>query len=163
MYQTDTLGRMIVSPHALARAAALGLMLGACAAKQSSGAPPAAVPETVVVPAAPETAEEPVTEPLAVAEPEPERKAGNCCAGKNDCKGKGGCRVAGSHACAGHNDCKGRGGCKTGACPEAAEGKSCCKGLNECKGKGSCKSDAHDCAGKNECKGQGGCAMHCPR
>jgi hypothetical protein len=34
-----------------------------------------------------------------------------CCKGKNDCKGKGGCSVAGKHDCAGKNDCKGQGGC----------------------------------------------------
>ncbi len=34
-----------------------------------------------------------------------------CCKGLNDCKGKGGCAVAGKHDCAGKNDCKGQGGC----------------------------------------------------
>lgn len=33
------------------------------------------------------------------------------CAGKNACKGQGGCKTA-SHACKGHNECKGQGGCK---------------------------------------------------
>ena len=33
------------------------------------------------------------------------------CAGKNACKGQGGCKTA-THACKGHNECKGQGGCK---------------------------------------------------
>ena len=40
----------------------------------------------------------------------------DCCMGKNDCKGKGGCAVPESHACRGQNDCKGKGGCN-GHCP----------------------------------------------
>ena len=39
----------------------------------------------------------------------------NCCVGKNDCKGKGGCKTD-DHACAGKNDCKGKGGCKHREC-----------------------------------------------
>lgn len=35
----------------------------------------------------------------------------DCCMGKNECKGKGGCAVPESHSCAGKNDCKGKGGC----------------------------------------------------
>lgn len=35
----------------------------------------------------------------------------DCCMGKNDCKGKGGCAVPESHSCMGKNDCKGKGGC----------------------------------------------------
>jgi hypothetical protein len=35
----------------------------------------------------------------------------DCCMGKNDCKGKGGCAVPESNSCAGKNDCKGKGGC----------------------------------------------------
>jgi hypothetical protein len=35
------------------------------------------------------------------------------CKGKNDCKGLGGCKNAGSNDCKGQNDCKGLGGCKT--------------------------------------------------
>jgi len=33
------------------------------------------------------------------------------CAGKNACKGQGGCKTA-THACKGQNECKGQGGCK---------------------------------------------------
>lgn len=39
----------------------------------------------------------------------------NCCMGKNECKGKGGCKTD-KHECMGLNDCKGLGGCKTGIC-----------------------------------------------
>lgn len=34
------------------------------------------------------------------------------CAGKNSCKGQGGCK-AGNHSCKGKNSCKGQGGCAT--------------------------------------------------
>ncbi len=34
------------------------------------------------------------------------------CKGKNECKGKGGCKTD-KHACKGKNDCKGQGGCAT--------------------------------------------------
>ncbi len=34
------------------------------------------------------------------------------CAGKNTCKGKGGCKT-GDNGCAGKNSCKGKGGCAT--------------------------------------------------
>jgi hypothetical protein len=37
------------------------------------------------------------------------------------------------HACAGKNSCKGKGGCKTG--------DNGCKGKNSCKGKGGCSTD----------------------
>jgi hypothetical protein len=33
------------------------------------------------------------------------------CAGKNECKGQGGCK-SGDAGCAGKNSCKGKGGCK---------------------------------------------------
>lgn len=39
----------------------------------------------------------------------------DCCSGKNDCKGKGGCRTA-SNECAGKNECKGKGGCSMRKC-----------------------------------------------
>jgi hypothetical protein len=34
------------------------------------------------------------------------------CAGKNSCKGQGGCKT-GDQGCKGKNTCKGKGGCKT--------------------------------------------------
>lgn len=41
----------------------------------------------------------------------------DCCIGKNDCKGQGGCGVADAHSCAGKNECKGQGGCNM-HCPK---------------------------------------------
>ncbi len=43
-------------------------------------------------------------------EPEEEKAAGHDCAGKNECKGKGGCKT-GDNGCKGKNSCKGKGGC----------------------------------------------------
>ncbi len=37
---------------------------------------------------------------------------GHDCSGKNECKGKGGCR-SGDKGCIGKNSCKGKGGCKS--------------------------------------------------
>lgn len=42
---------------------------------------------------------------------------GNCCMGRNACKGQGGCAVPESHLCAGKNACEGRGGCRA-HCPQ---------------------------------------------
>jgi hypothetical protein len=42
-------------------------------------------------------------------------EAKSCCAGKNPCAGKGGCKTA-DNGCAGKNTCKHKGGCKTGQC-----------------------------------------------
>ena len=39
-------------------------------------------------------------------------KKGHDCAGKNECKGKGGCK-SGDNGCKGKNSCKGKGGCKS--------------------------------------------------
>jgi hypothetical protein len=41
----------------------------------------------------------------------------DCCMGKNECKGKGGCAVPESHGCKGQNACKGKGGCNM-HCPK---------------------------------------------
>ncbi len=38
-----------------------------------------------------------------------------CCAGKNPCAAKGGCKTA-DNGCAGKNSCKHKGGCKSGQC-----------------------------------------------
>lgn len=43
------------------------------------------------------------------------------CAGKNACKGQGGCK-AGDAGCAGKNSCKGKGGCKTPVDPSHLSG-----------------------------------------
>jgi hypothetical protein len=65
--------------------------------------------------APPPTAETgaPPAEPAAAEAPEAGAKA--CCAGKNECKGKGGCK-SDTHTCAGQNECKGKGGCKPADC-----------------------------------------------
>ena len=42
--------------------------------------------------------------------------AKDCCMGKNDCKGKGGCAVPESHSCQGQNECAGKGGCSMRDC-----------------------------------------------
>jgi hypothetical protein len=41
-----------------------------------------------------------------------------CCKGMNECKGKGGCAVAGKNDCQAKNECKGQGGCNQ-HCPSA--------------------------------------------
>ena len=46
------------------------------------------------------------------------------------------------HDCAGKNTCKGKGGCKTG--------DNGCKGKNSCQGKGGCKAK-NTCQGKGGC------------
>ena len=76
-----------------AAAAALGLLSSAC---QTEKGP--AVDEKAAPVSAPKTGKD-------------------CCMGKNDCKGKGGCAVPESHACAGKNDCAGKGGCNM-HCPK---------------------------------------------
>ncbi len=43
------------------------------------------------------------------------------CAGKNACKGQGGCK-SGDNGCAGKNSCKGKGGCKTPVDPSHMSG-----------------------------------------
>jgi hypothetical protein len=40
------------------------------------------------------------------------KKSKHDCAGKNTCKGKGGCKT-GDNGCKGKNSCKGKGGCAT--------------------------------------------------
>ena len=41
--------------------------------------------------------------------------AHDCCAGANQCKGRGNCKTD-DHDCAGKNLCKGQGGCKPEEC-----------------------------------------------
>ena len=41
-----------------------------------------------------------------------DKKDKHSCAGKNDCKGKGGCKSS-DNGCKGKNSCKGKGGCAT--------------------------------------------------
>jgi hypothetical protein len=80
----------------IATAASTGLMLGALGCGSNSP-----TPET---PAA--------GDPAAAA-----AGAKECCTGKNECSGKGGCAVEGAHDCAGKNECKGKGGCNA-HCPK---------------------------------------------
>ncbi len=53
-----------------------------------------------------------VKKPKAAAQPATPKA---CCAGKNDCKGLGGCKTN-DNACMGKNSCKGKGGCAMGRC-----------------------------------------------
>jgi hypothetical protein len=152
-----------MTPSVLARAAASGMLLGAALACGGQQAEPAA-PKPVTIQSSPEEASPESRNETAALPAREEKSDPNCCAGKNECKGLGGCAIAGANDCAGKNECKGKGGCKTRACPKTEERTGdCCKGLNECKGKGGCKTAKNDCAGKNECKGQGGCRAFCPR
>ena len=145
--------------HPLARAACAGLMAGSVYACAGSRSEPKSAESTPVV-----QVDEPGGEDgddgqaLLVDAPPPREPA--CCAGRNECRGLGGCAVEGAHDCAGKNDCKGKGG--SGHQCEQRVGE-CCAGRNECKGKGGCKTAFNDCAGRNECKGKGGCRAHCPR
>lgn len=84
-----------VDSHPLLLAALAGLFLGAACKKEPSPAPPSETKQ--------------VAAPLGSTAPSKKDKA--CCKGLNDCKGKGGCAVAGKHDCAGKNECKGQGGC----------------------------------------------------
>lgn len=73
-----------------AAAAALGLLVSGCPDNK------------------PTSSETPVSAPDADKE---------CCMGKNDCKGQGGCAVPGGNDCAGKNECKAKGGCNM-HCPK---------------------------------------------
>jgi hypothetical protein len=83
---------------ALAAAAGLGLGLQSCKSNQGATDGSTASPAHSAMVAA-------------------ESKDKDCCIGKNECKGKGGCAVPESHACAGKNECKGKGGCNM-HCPK---------------------------------------------
>jgi hypothetical protein len=50
-----------------------------------------------------------------------EEAAPHDCAGKNECKGQGGCK-SGDGGCAGKNSCKGKGGCKVPVDPSHTGG-----------------------------------------
>jgi len=60
------------------------------------------------------TASRAVASPQAQESGKPSKKAieKHACAGKNSCKGNGGCST-GDNGCAGKNSCKGKGGCAT--------------------------------------------------
>ena len=82
-------------------AAATGLMLAGCP-ESSSESPSAGANEKA---------------PAAAAPAGDDAKDKECCMGKNDCKGKGGCAVPEGNDCAGKNECKGKGGCNM-HCPK---------------------------------------------
>lgn len=82
----------------MAHAAAMGLLLSACNKKPE--------PEPV------QSGATAGTDTVAAA-----ASAKECCFGKNDCKGKGGCAVPESNSCMGKNECKGKGGCNM-HCPK---------------------------------------------
>jgi len=103
------------SSRPLAAAAWAGLLQGA-ASITGCQAPSLPAAEVTIEPAAPAPPETDDPEP-----PRPRRAKrpplrGNCCAGKNDCKGRGGCKTA-HNDCKGKNDCKSRGGCRSSDCP----------------------------------------------
>lgn len=157
------------------RAAAQGLIatlshlsLAACNQTQTSPTTPVApMDPPVATPTTPQGAR-----PLGVSPAPPPLRPGNlhtapqatthdraCCAGKNDCKGQGGC-ANDAHDCAGKNECKGTSTACAPGSPAAADPlaspKDCCKGKNQCKGKSDCKVPGHHaCRGQNECKGKG--------
>jgi hypothetical protein len=87
--------------RALALAAAAGLGIGLQGCKSNSPGGDGATPSSVQAPA----------------NVAAEQKDKDCCIGKNECKGKGGCAVPESHSCAGKNECKGKGGCNM-HCPK---------------------------------------------
>lgn len=68
--------------------------------------------ETVAKVAKPKGVNPKVKKPKAAAQPASPKA---CCAGKNDCKGLGGCKTN-DNACMGKNMCKGKGGCSMGRC-----------------------------------------------
>jgi hypothetical protein len=49
---------------------------------------------------------------LLLAHQDDQKSDTHSCKGKNDCKGKGGCKSS-DNGCKGKNDCKGKGGCAT--------------------------------------------------
>jgi hypothetical protein len=106
------------SSRPLAAAAWAGILQGAASLTACEAAlpPPAVVEIGPALPAPPATSEPDPPRPVRVARPAPARACGNACAGKNECKGKGGCKTD-KNACKGMNTCKGRGGCRTGDCP----------------------------------------------
>jgi hypothetical protein len=91
-----------------------------------------------------------------------EKKADHICKGKA-AGGKNECASAAyKHECAGKNNCKGQGGCKSG--DNGCAGKNSCKGKDAAgKDKGGCavpvKADhlPKDKAGKSGCSGKSGC------
>ncbi len=90
-----------LDPTTFACAAVCGLLLGAGCEDKSK----------------PSQAEGETNAAVAAASGEQTDKAKECCMGKNECKGQGGCAVPESNDCAGKNECKGKGGCNM-HCPK---------------------------------------------
>ena len=100
-----------------------GLIAGAVACGQKTESPvtPAAESSTKVetapppadVDVAPPTGDEKVVPVDVTTGDQPAAVPSHECKGKNECKGQGGCAVAGQNDCKGKNECKGKGGCKT--------------------------------------------------
>ncbi|MCH2108168.1 MAG: hypothetical protein MK135_02475 [Polyangiaceae bacterium] len=90
-----------VSPQAIqwALAAAAGLTLTACPQAEKKSVSDGAQAKAAAAPTAALTHDK------------------ECCMGKNDCKGQGGCAVPEGNDCAGKNECKGQGGCNM-HCPQ---------------------------------------------
>src|SRR5262245_29060613 len=110
----------------IARAAVSGLLIGAAIACGGGAQEPAKNPAPVTIPEQSEPVSESQADRARLPERTPESDP-NCCAGKNECKGLGGCKTPQSD-CAGKNACKGLGGCKTRPCQVADErGRDCCK------------------------------------
>lgn len=62
----------------------------------------------------PEAKDPSATDPSTNAAP-PATEEKSCCSGKNECKGKSGCKAGDNASCAGQNECKGKGT----SCPKA--------------------------------------------
>jgi hypothetical protein len=104
----------------LSSAAATGLVLGAMTACGGSAPPAESAADTTPAAEAPAEAS-PAPDAAApagdgAAGPVATTDAKACCMGKNECKGKGGCKTA-DNGCAGKNACKGKGGCNM-HCPK---------------------------------------------
>jgi hypothetical protein len=154
--------------HALGKAALEGLLSGlallACAGNRAPAvrAPMEAAPQTS---AATGARGGPPPLPLGIAS----QSAKSCCSGKNECKGKSGCRSS-LNECRGQNECKGKGtSCNADGDDDdedddgsyAASPHNCCAGKNTCKGKSGCRTAKNTRGpGMNDCKGQG---TACPR
>jgi hypothetical protein len=111
---------------ALALSASAGILAaaGGCAATSAGPSGPQPMPE---YPPLADTADGGA--PVKAARPEPTTtsvagstsrgavrlRSKDCCKGRNECKGKGGCKTA-NNACKGQNQCKGQGGCKVLDC-----------------------------------------------
>jgi len=102
----------VTNPSRWTMAAIGGLVSGLAACDK--GEQPSPEPAATSKPAADQPTASATTapEPTAAAS---QKSATDCCAGKNACKGKGGCQTS-KHACAGKNACKGQGGCSHRDC-----------------------------------------------